>query len=80
MLLFRAEEHIDRWCRTRDIKRGATLTPEQGWQLANGWYKDKLKPESKRHTLEETEALLASVGLTGSSPASPVPFASPSRR
>ena len=66
MLLFRAEEHIDRWCRTRDIGRGATLTPEQGWRLAYDWYKDKLEPEWRRHTLEETEALLASVGLAGS--------------
>jgi len=66
MLLFRGEGHIDRWCQTREMKRGAILTPEQGWQLAYGWYKDKLKPEWKRHTLEETEALLAKVGLTGS--------------
>jgi hypothetical protein len=65
MLLFRAEEHIDRWCRTRDMSRGATLTPEQGWRLAYDWYKNKLKPEWRRHTLEETEALLANVGLAG---------------
>ena len=65
MLLFRAEEHIDRWCETRNIKRGATLTPQQGWQLAYGWYKDKLTLEWRRHTLEEAETLLASVGLTG---------------
>jgi carboxypeptidase C (cathepsin A) len=65
MLIFRAEEHIDHWCQTRNIKRGATLTPQQGWQLAYGWYKDKLKPEWRRHTLEEAETLLASVGLTG---------------
>lgn len=45
--------------------RGATLTPEQGWRLAHGWYKDKLKSEWRRHTLEETEALLADIGLTG---------------
>ena len=65
MLLFRAEEHIDRWCRTRSLARGATLTPEQGWRLAHGWYKDKLKPDWQRHTAEEAEALIASVGLTG---------------
>ena len=65
MLLFRAEEHIDRWCQTRDLTRGATLTPQQGWQLAYGWYKDKLKPEWRRHTLEEAETLIANVGLTG---------------
>lgn len=65
MLLFRGEEHIDRWCQAHGLARGATLTPEQGWRLASGWYKDKLKPEWKRHTLEETEALLAEVGLAG---------------
>lgn len=66
MLLFRAEEHIDRWCDTRDIARGATLTPLQGWQLAHGWYKDKLDPDWRRHTVDEAETLLATVGLEGS--------------
>jgi hypothetical protein len=65
MLLFRAEEHVDRWCQTRGLERGATLAPRQGWQLAKGWYKDKLKPEWRRHTVEEAEALLADVGLRG---------------
>lgn len=66
MLLFRAEEHIDRWCLARDLSPGATLTPEQGWQLAYAWYKDKVKPEWRRHTLEEAEALLTATGLTSS--------------
>ena len=66
MLLFRGEEHVARWCQAHDLRRGATLTPHQGWELAHGWYKDKLKPEWRRHTLEEAETLLASVGLTGS--------------
>ena len=65
MLLFRAEEHILRWCRARDLPRGASLTPEQGWRLAHGWYKDKLQPDWRRHTLEETEELLEAVGLAG---------------
>ncbi len=65
MLLFRAEEHIERWCSVRGIARGAILTPEQAWRLAHAWYKDKVKPEWRRHTLEETETLLAHLGLTG---------------
>ena len=65
MLLFRSEEHIDRWSSARDLPRGATMTPEQCWRLARGWYEDKLQPDWRRHTLEETEALLADVGLTG---------------
>jgi hypothetical protein len=66
MLLFRAEEHIDRWCGMRDLSRGGMLTPEQAWRLAHGWYAGKLKPDWRRHTVDETEALLAAVGLTGS--------------
>ena len=65
MLLFRGEEHVDRWCRTRNVPRGVTFSPEQGWPLAHGWFKDKLKPDWRRHTLEETEQLFGSVGLTG---------------
>ncbi len=65
MLLFRDEEHVERWCTVREMARGAVLTPEQGWRLAHGWYKDKLKADWRRHTLEETEHLLAHVGLTG---------------
>lgn len=65
MLLFRDEEHVDRWCRSRELSRGAVFTPDQGWRLAYGWFRDKLKPDWRRHTVEETEALLASVGLEG---------------
>ena len=65
MLLFRDAEHVARWCRARELPRGALLTPEQGWQLAHGWFKDKLKPDWRRHTAAETEALLAEAGLTG---------------
>ena len=65
MLLFRDEEHVDRWCEAWDITRGATITAEQAWRLAYGWYKDKLKPQWRRHTVDEAEALLSSIGLTG---------------
>lgn len=66
MLIFRSEDHIDRWCEARDLPRGATLTPELAWRLAREWYRDKVKPEWRRHTLEETEALFAGLGLRGS--------------
>ena len=65
MLLFRDEEHVDRWCAARDMERGALVTPEQTWLLALGWYRNKLSPDWRRHTLEEAEALLAGIGLTG---------------
>lgn len=65
MLLFRDEEHVDRWCEARELAPGATISPEQAWRLARGWYKDKVKPHWRRHTLEETEQLLDSIGLGG---------------
>jgi len=65
MLLFRSEEHVRRWCVARDLSPGGLLTPDQAWRLARGWYSRKLAPDWRRHTLEETEALLAEVGLGG---------------
>jgi len=53
MLLFRDEGHVERWCEARELTPGGILTPEQAWRLAHGWYKDKLKPDWRRHTLEE---------------------------
>jgi hypothetical protein len=65
MLLFRSEEHVDRWSEARGIPRGALLTLEQGWELARRWYHDRLDPAWRRWTLEEVEVLFAELGLTG---------------
>ena len=65
MLLFRDEEHVDRWCAARDMHRGAVISLDQAWRLAHGWYRDKAKPFWRRHTLDETEALFDEVGLSG---------------
>ena len=65
MLLFRDEEHLDRWCAAREVTRGAVLALDQAWRLALGWYGDKLEPDWRRRTVEEAEQLLASIGLSG---------------
>lgn len=65
MLLFRSEEHVDRWCRERDIPRGGTLTPEQLWGLASTWYRERMSPDWRRRTPEEAEDVFAGLGLTG---------------
>ena len=64
MLLFRDEEHVDRWCAAREMPRGAVISLDRTWRLAAGWYRNKLRPDWRRHTLEETEALLGEIGLT----------------
>ena len=65
MLLFRSEEHVDRWSGTRGIPKGALLTLDQGWELARRWYADRLDPGRRRRTPEEAEAVFAEIGLTG---------------
>lgn len=64
MLIFRSEDHIDDWCTFRELPRGGTMSPEQCWQLAQAWYSDKLNPDWRRKTVEESEAMLVSIGLT----------------
>lgn len=65
MLAFRSEAHVQRWCERRRIPRGASFGLDQAWQLARGWYGDKLSPDWRRATPAEAEALFAEVGLTG---------------
>jgi len=65
MLLFRSEEHIDRWRQQWSQPRGATLTVEQAWRLADAWYRNKMDPGWRRATVDETESLLSTLGLVG---------------
>ena len=64
MLIFRSEEHIDKWCKMWKLPRGATLSVEQSWKLADLWYRDRLSPDWRRRTVDETHELLHSLGLT----------------
>ena len=66
MLLFRSEEHVDRWCAQWKMPRGGLLTLDQAWRLAQAWYgPDRRDPNWRRKTVDEAEALLAQLGLTG---------------
>ena len=64
MLLFRSEEHVDSWCKKEDIPRGEILSLEKGWQLAHGWYQDRLNPYFQRKTVEDAQAFFDELGLT----------------
>jgi hypothetical protein len=65
MLLFRSEEHLEGWLASRGLGRGATLTPDQQWRLANAWYSDRMDPQWRRRTPEEAEQTFTGIGLTG---------------
>jgi hypothetical protein len=65
MLAFRSEEHVERWRKPLGLPRGAILTPERQWRLADAWYADRLAADWRRRTPEEAEALFAALGLEG---------------
>lgn len=65
MLLFRSGEHVRRWNERRGVRAGATLTPNQGWELARSWYGDRLSPDWTRRTSEEANAVFERLGLSG---------------
>jgi hypothetical protein len=66
MLAFRSEAHVDRWCEQTGLERGAAFSLEQMWKLADAWFRDRLRPEWRRRTPEDTQALFTKLGLTGS--------------
>jgi hypothetical protein len=45
--------------------RGAVLTLDQLWRLARAWYHDRLDPDFRGRTIEEAEAIFATVDLDG---------------
>jgi hypothetical protein len=64
MLFFRSEEHVDRWCSTWRFAKGEVIPIAKGWELARAWYtEDRRDPAWRRRTLEETEAVFASLGF-----------------
>ena len=65
MNLFRSEEHVARWLEVNGYEPGATLGAEQICDLAEAWWGDWLAPNWRPHTLEQNQAILDGLGLTG---------------
>ena len=65
MLLFRSEQHVDRWCTQWKMPRGGILSLQQGRLLSQLWYGDRLSPDWRPMTLEQAQAVMTQVGLTG---------------
>ena len=65
MLLFRSEQHIERWCKQWNRPRGGTLSLAQGWQLAQLWYRDRLDPQWRPKSAAEADSVFREVGLVG---------------
>lgn len=65
MSLFRNEEHLGRWLKSRGYQRGAVVGLEHAWRLALAWYRDPRDPSWRPRTREEQQAVLEGVGLRG---------------
>jgi hypothetical protein len=55
---------VERWCRQENFPQGAILAVPQACNLGRTWYADRLDPNWRRKTKEETEAIFTSLGLT----------------
>jgi hypothetical protein len=65
MLLFRSEEHLERWLEDDRRPRGEALRLEQQWRLARLWFRGRHLPEWRKRTADEAEAVFRDAGLTG---------------
>jgi hypothetical protein len=65
MLLFWSEEHVDRWCTTRQTPRRSSVGLEQLWELAVVWYSSRLTPEARRPMGAEIRQIFDRLGLVG---------------
>jgi hypothetical protein len=63
MNLFRSEEHLERWLAGREP--GATRSVETLCKLAHSWYSDRLDPDWRPRSVEQNQAILERLGLTG---------------
>jgi hypothetical protein len=63
MNLFRSEEHVAMWLRSREP--GTTISIAKVCELAHAWYADRLAPDWQPHTREQNQAILDQIGLTG---------------
>ena len=63
MNLFRSEDHVARWLAGRPA--GAIVPVRVLRQLADSWYADRLSPDWRPRTRDQSQALLDDLGLTG---------------
>jgi hypothetical protein len=65
MLLFRSEEHVDRWCRSRALPKRPLVSMTQLWELSVAWYANRITEDSRRPMGDEVRQIFDRVGLTG---------------
>lgn len=56
---------MDRWLGANGAVRGTVVALEQVWRLAEAWYVDPRQARWRPRTRDESQRVLASVGLVG---------------
>jgi len=64
MLLFRSEEAAGAWASAGE-PMAAFMTLDQCWRLSRTWYEGRLDLDYERRPVDQSQALLGAVGLTG---------------
>jgi hypothetical protein len=64
MPLFRSEEHVNRWCRVRDLPRRPLVSLDRLWELSVAWYRSRLTPGARRPMGAEIRQIFDRLGLT----------------
>ena len=65
MVFLRSEEHLQRWLDGNGYAPGASLAAGTLNALARRWWWTRLDPGWRPRPLEQSQAILAELGLTG---------------
>jgi len=65
MVFLRSEEHLESWLSANGWERGASLSAPKLNELARLWWWTRLDPGWRPRTVDESQALLDAVALTG---------------
>jgi hypothetical protein len=65
MIFLRSEEHLERWLDTNGWEPGATVLAPQMNELARTWWWSRLDPGWRPRSVDDSQALLEAVGLSG---------------
>lgn len=65
MVYLRSEDHLQRWLDAHGFEPGTTITAAQMNALARAWWWTRLDPGWRPRPVEESQAILDGLGLTG---------------
>jgi hypothetical protein len=64
MMLFRSEDEVAQWCLAQGRETGAILPVAQLRRLGESWYGDRLDPDWRPRSREQSQAILDAAGLS----------------